>query len=645
MVLACIAMFLAAVPVARAAVGCGAMGCAAFPADAGVIDVKKFGARGDGVNDDTAAILAAIRAADVSFGTAWWRARIVFFPAGTYLVSDTLNKRAADGRYLSGMVLIGASPQTTRLRLKDRAAGYDNAASPKPVIFTSSTLLAGQPTAGGKDYLGKGEGNDAYANYVENMTIDVGNGNPGAVAIDYLANNSGALRHLAIVGGSDSGAIGISMDRKWPGPALLSDISVSGFDIGISASYTEYGVTLDKVTLAGARSIALRNRGNSLSINDMDIDADAVGVQNLDPRGLITAVNLRFSGDGTTATAIENYGAMTLRQVRTQNRAQFFGGPVAGGAVFEGVYQGNARLRSATPSWALPVKPVPVTGITDGVESWVNVQAYGAVGDGVTDSTSAVQQALRSGASTIYFPFGSYVINDTVDVPASVRRIEGAMSTISVKRYNSAPFWLGGGIFKVAANGAPLVIERLSFDMVNKGGKLAIEYVGAAQLVLRDIVAAGITLVDRAETGGELFAENVGGTVRIAGTSGGWIRQLNSEGNGIRVTNNGAPLWILGVKTEQNATMVATTSGGTTELMGGLIYMVNTPSAKNPALTNSGGKVFASYVESSYIATATYDVHLSDQTPGAERIVNATSLAPRGLGRIVPLLATGAFGS
>jgi len=638
-------MVLAVTPALHAADGCSGAACLAFPADAGVINVRQYGASGDGVHDDTAAILSAIRAADISFGTAWWRARIVYFPAGTYLVSDTINKKAADGRYLSGMVLIGASPQSTRLRLKDSAAGYGDASAPKAVIFTSSTLLSGLPTAGGKDYVGKGEGNDAYANYVENMTIDVGNGNPGAVAIDYLANNSGALRHLAIVGGASSGAIGISMDRKWPGPALLSDVSVTGFDVGISASYTEYGVTFDQIRLNGARSVALRNRGNSLSINDMAIDADVVGIQNLDAKGLVTAVNLRFTGGGATAVAVENYGAMTLRQVQTVNRAQFFGAPVLPGTQFEGVYQANTRVRSATPSWALPVKAAPATVATDSTAGWVNVQAYGAVGDGVTDSTSAVQQAMRSGAATVYFPFGSYVINDTIEVPANVRRIEGTMSTITVNRYNSVPFWLGGGIFKVTGGIASLVIERLSFDMMNKGGKLAIEYVGTAPLVLRDIVAAGIALISRADCGGELFAENVsGGAVKLAGTSGAWIRQFNSEGSGVRAFNNGAPLWILGAKTEQNATVVATTSGGTTEVMGGLVYMVNTPSTKNPVFTNSGGKVFASYVESAYVASATYDVHLSDQTPGAERTVNTVSQAPRGLGRMVPFLATAPFG-
>ncbi|MDO9352661.1 MAG: glycosyl hydrolase family 28-related protein, partial [Solirubrobacteraceae bacterium] len=310
-----------------------------FPADAGAINVKAYGAVGDGVNDDTAAIRAAIRASNENFGMAWWRNRIIFFPEGTYLISDTLDKKSASGAYLSGMVLVGASRSKTIIRLKPNTPAYADRANPKAMIFTSSTLLTSSPTAGGKDYAGKGEGNDAYANYVEAMTIDVGSGNPGAIAVDYLANNMGALRDLAITAPSGSGAIAIAMDRKWPGPALISNVVVSGFDVGVSVSGTEYGITFDMVVLKGQRSVALRNAGNALSINDMSIDGNAIGIQNPDPRGLIVAVDVRFSGSAAS-TAIENSGHMTLRQIKTSKAARFFNRPAAAGAVFEGVYLG-----------------------------------------------------------------------------------------------------------------------------------------------------------------------------------------------------------------------------------------------------------------------------------------------------------------
>ena len=639
------ALLLATMPTPASATTCSPGTCLEFPGDAGVINVKSYGAVGDGVHDDTTALRAAIRASDNNFGTAWWRNRIVYLPEGTYLVSDTLYKRSAAGSYMSSMVLIGASRSATTLRLRNNAPGFANASAPKALIYTSSTLLSGTPTAGGKDYAGKGEGDDAYANYVENMTIDVGQGNPGAVGIDFLANNMGALRNLWIVGAAGSGAVGISMDRKWPGPALVSNVSVSGFDVGISVSNTEYGVTFDKNTLSGQRSVALRNNGNALSINDLAIDGDATGITNRDPQGLVTAVNVRFSGHATTATAIDNGGSMTLRQITSTKAARFFGVARPAGWAFEGVYQANTRVHSATPPWALAIRSAPAPVFSDPPETWANVRSYGAVPDGVTDSTSAVRQALASGATTIYFPYGTYVINDTVEIPPNVRRIEGMMSTLSVARYNSVPFWLGGGIFKVSAGGTqPLLIERLNFDMINRGGKLAIEYLGAAPLVVRDVVTAGIALVDRAASGGPLFVENVCcGPVKVAGPSGAWLRQFNSEGSGTRITNSGSPLWILGMKIEQNATVLSNLPGSVTEALGGLVYLVVPPVTPVPAFLNNSGRLFAAYAEASYRAGATYQAHLLDQTPGAQRTIYGNSFAPRGMGRMVPMLSAAPF--
>jgi hypothetical protein len=54
------------------------------PSSASVFDVRDYGAMGDGVTDDSAAILAAINAANAVGGGA------VYFSAGTYLVNQTL---------------------------------------------------------------------------------------------------------------------------------------------------------------------------------------------------------------------------------------------------------------------------------------------------------------------------------------------------------------------------------------------------------------------------------------------------------------------------------------------------------------------------------------------------------------------------
>ncbi|MDO9354272.1 MAG: glycosyl hydrolase family 28-related protein, partial [Solirubrobacteraceae bacterium] len=331
----------------------------------------------------------------------------------------------------------------------------------------------------------------------------------------------------------------------------------------------------------------------------------------------------------------------TLRQITTSKAARDVHRPAAAGAVCEGVYRGDVRQQGATPSWALPIKRAPEPAMLDAPATWANVQAYGAVADGVTDSSAAIRQAVNSGASTVYFPHGQYVVNDTVEVPSSVRRIEGMMSTITVNRYNSAPFWLGGGILKVTRAGDPLMIQRLNFDMTGKGGKLAIEYRGSATLILRDVVGAGLTLVDRSNTGGELFGDNlIAASMKFAGTSGIWLRQFDSEGSGVRIANAGAPLWLLGLKTEQNATAVANSAGAVTEVLGGLLYMVNPTTTPRPAFTNDSSQLFAAYVEEAFLPAATYAVQLQDTTPLEEFSILSTSQPSRGVGRTVPALSS-----
>jgi hypothetical protein len=50
----------------------------------------------------------------------------------------------------------------------------------------------------------------------------------------------------------------------------------------------------------------------------------------------------------------------------------------------------------------------------------VSVKKYGAVGDGVHDDASAIQTALNS-ESVVYFPPGTYIINNTVDMRSGVK--------------------------------------------------------------------------------------------------------------------------------------------------------------------------------------------------------------------------------
>ncbi|MEM6458549.1 MAG: glycosyl hydrolase family 28-related protein, partial [Planctomycetota bacterium] len=98
----------------------------------------------------------------------------LYFPAGTYRVSDSLvlADSIEASRYLH---VVGQDRARTVIRLDDRAKGFGDPENPKVLV----------------NFLDFWWSNSAFCNSIEGLTIDVGAGNPGAVALRYHNNNIG----------------------------------------------------------------------------------------------------------------------------------------------------------------------------------------------------------------------------------------------------------------------------------------------------------------------------------------------------------------------------------------------------------------------------------------------------------------------
>lgn len=588
--------------------------------DSGVINVKtQYGAKGDGVTDDTAAIQ---RALTENSG----KNKIVYLPEGTYLVSDTL----AWAKPYKRLTLEGESREGTTIKLKDRAAGFGNPSDSKPVITTFTGNSTGQ----------------AFRNQIYDLTIDVGTGNAGAVGIQFTSNNQGGIRNVAIRSSDPQGAgfAGVNFNKQWPGPSLIKDVTVEGFDYGIRIGYFEYGLVFENLTLKNQNLYGLRNYQNAVSIRNFTSINAVPAIYNQAAGGLVNVLNGRFTGGIASNDAIDNPNSdakVYLRNVTTSgyrsalrdDRRIFTNSTIseyASGPTY-------SLFPSPAQSLHLAMRETP-TITYDRLSDWVNVADYGAQPNDNQDDTRAIQQAIDSGLSTVYFPSGAYNISDTVQVRGNVKMLAGLESTIKVGnpllKQSKPAFRFETGTQDVVA------FERFFMDYVPASASFHwFEHASKNTVVLRNTtVGSGKTY--RNTGSGDLFIEDVAGGDWIFNRQNVWARQLNPENVGTKITNNGGSLWILGLKTEKTGTVIKTAKSGKTEVLGGLLYPVQPIPSDQPAFINDESSLSVSIAGSSYSSREAYDILIQEKREGATRNLYRSLLPVRAQrGFILPLYA------
>jgi hypothetical protein len=570
----------------------------------------------------------------------------IYFPAGTYLVSNRLDWRDEHGNFQPYLTLQGESRATTIIRLEDDASGFDNPDDPKAVIFTASGLFSETATGGGKDYRKLGEGNEAFRNFIYDLTVDTGSGNPGAIGIDFLGNNLAAIRNVLVRSGDGSGVAGISMTRQWVGPAFLKHVEVSGFDYGIDVSQREYGITFEDIELSGQKRAGVRNRDNVLSFYDLSSDNSVPAVLNDGDAGLVVLVDSDLeNGSGSSSAVVNQKGEVYLRNVMaTGYRSVLQDGdaPVPGMELAE--YASSGSIPADGGSLGIDARQTPEPPV-EPVRDWVSVTDFGARAfdsDGqidYRDDTDAVQAAIDSGAKTIYFPPGRYLLSDTVTVRNNVQRIEFRGSGIGVTDHNE--FGDGRPLIRVADGTAGVVVFNQigdidSSNMPNKRAPYILQDTSRS-LVIRDSALSGFRSGDDA---GPLFLEDVCCGHLQLDHQEVWARQLNVEtDDSPMITNDGGDLWVLGLKTERTSTVIESSDGARTEVLGGLLYPADAVPAERPAFINTDSHQSLIYATSAYDQASSYGIQALTTMQGATKRLLSAGLKQRGvLGRFMFLL-------
>ncbi len=610
-----------------------------FPPDSGMVDVKgRFGAKGDGASDDTEAIQRAISSV-VHHPQAG--PRIVMFPAGTYVVSGPLLEKDLKSHWNSLLTLQGENRATTIIKLQDHSPLYQDPASPVPVIQLASQH--GAPNGGG---------NAAFDNNIFDLTIDVGRGNPGAIALDFMGNNYCALRNVTLQSSDPkyAGAIGLAMQRYASGPCLMNNLVINGFDFGIKVANAEYSLTFEDLILLNQVRYGIYNASNVLSIRHVFSTNNVPAVYNSNAAGLVTLIGGILKGGSPQSSAITNRGTLYLRDVTSSGYASALAG--MGSTISE--YDSGpvaAPFGGNKSSLNLPIEETPYFEDL-ALSDWKSVTSYGADPTGIADSSWAIQAALNSGATTVYFPTGVYAVSHTLIVGGKVRSLQGFNSSLNPT----------GEIFSHSDAPAPLLrIEDGSGDVALDHFRLGAYYPHPAPgvifvqqnsvrpVVLRDSLIGGqpstIAYRNTNRGTGTLFVENVAAQRwQILFPQNVFARQINAEGDTTKITNRGGKLWILGLKTEGTGTNIATDHGGSTELLGGLIYPAWKTSADAPGFVVNDSRASFIYAVSNYKPIASggnFAVQVTETQRGVTKSLLNTSLPSRGRGTMTALYSSG----
>ncbi len=566
-------------------------GTIAFPSGF-MPSIKSFGAVGDGVTDDTAAIQNALSQGRSSTTADYYgHPKAIYFPPGVYLVRNTLKWNGCC------VTLQGAGPGATSIRLAPSSPGFGNPASPKPLILTPA-------------------GNQSFHQEIWDLQLEIGADNPGATALNYVSNNMGSVCDVLIKSEDGTGHAGIDLTRQWAGPLMIRNTAIQGFSTGIDIANSEYSSTFENITLSGQGTVGIHNVKQTIEIHGLSSTNSVPALTNTS--GLVVLIDATLNGGSSGSNALQTNSGMYLRDVTESGyRATLLdtskGTPVSTtGAITEHLVGAPLTLTGKlTPtSLNLPIEETPAYTGSNTNSAPVIAKYFGDM--------SGLLPAFNSGKSMVYFPFNTYLSNNeiAVVVPDNVTRIVGFSSAV----FGNSSGTNGGSIrFVVSSNSSqPLIIEQIS--------GVKVDHRGARPVVLKDselyyttVPGAGTLFVDDVEMKTELSVQP---NQRV------WARQLNDEITGQKIQNTGGTLWILGMKTENSSIVINTTNNGQTELLGALIYPAHAVPSTDVAFRSQDSQVSYIYSESVYCTNCGYATQVQEIRDGNTKKIQTSQTAP-----------------
>ncbi|MGH9405300.1 MAG: glycosyl hydrolase family 28-related protein, partial [Terriglobia bacterium] len=428
----------------------------------------RFPVHADGNADDGAGIQQAVDRVQETTGRG-----IVFIPSGRYRLTRTLF-------IWPGIRLIGYGATRPVLVLANNTPGFQQ--GPAYMVFFAgfrpgtlparfrrvmlSRYAGGQPppTPGTVPPAFVPDANPGtFYSAMSNIDFEMGAGNPGAVGIRFHVAQHCFLAHMDF--------------HIRSGLAALYDVGNEAEDLRFYGG--QYGIvtgrpspgwqfTLIDSTFDGQRGAAIEEHEAGLTLvhDEFKNVPEAISIEAGHPDEL-WAQGLRFENiTGPALTISEEYNANT--EINLEN-VICHGVPVfarfresglkelAKGATYRvSSFSHGLTIRRlgaepeittryiASDLTTMPPLDPPAIRALPPEGAWVNLKSLGAKGDGVTDDTAAIQDAIKE-HRVLYIPSGHYVVTDTILLRPGTVLIGLHPSTTQFDILDSTPAFQGPG--------------------------------------------------------------------------------------------------------------------------------------------------------------------------------------------------------
>ncbi|KAK6512918.1 hypothetical protein TWF506_009080 [Arthrobotrys conoides] len=419
-------------------------------------NVRCWGAKGDGVTDDTNAIIRALTEGKICKGSNCQKFYIppslVYFPKGEYIVGKTLpiyrntqvvgSARQQPVIRANGKGFVGSAIFETKAK-EHIGAGAGDFIDLKDLTLIGGAVPADRDFAAIRWNAGYASGiygvqtSMSYEKVTKHRGIVVSNtphiwmsdvsSDQGDIGFD-LSVQSGTLRNVAVRNGK---SIGIRITSSYS--LTLKNLYLYNTPIGIDASKTNPGppisqpvnslvivegeITSAKVFIRTARggSSKYPNGAGSIVIERFTVASgvpvvqrdNGVNVYHPSPVNTYRRINLWAQGRRYTPP---NYEVATMQNPITNPK---FSQPILRTEQEEGIYYeqyqpSSSPYRSFKPS------------------DFISLRSRGIKGDGISDDTAKIQQAFNLAASSnrpIFVDYGIYIVTRTLIIHPGTRII------------------------------------------------------------------------------------------------------------------------------------------------------------------------------------------------------------------------------